>query len=182
MAGNGQNELVEAITGLRRPDHGEITVCEVAVAKGDIGSKRKAGLAYIPEDRHRVGTAAGGEVWANLLMGYQRASGFRKGRFIRRSAVQSHARKLITDYDIRVGGPDTSVATLSGGNLQKVVVGREMAHAAPLLVAEQPTRGSTLEPSSSCIAISSTTAMPAPECCWYPRNCGSCSRSQIESW
>jgi ABC-type uncharacterized transport system ATPase subunit len=141
VAGNGQNELVEAITGLRRSDHGEITVCQVAVARGDIGSKREAGLAYIPEDRHRVGTAAGGEVWANLLMGYQRGSSFRKGRFIRRTTVQSHARRLIGDYDIRVGGPETSVATLSGGNLQKVVVGREMAHAAPLLVAEQPTRG-----------------------------------------
>ncbi|HEY7565793.1 MAG TPA: ATP-binding cassette domain-containing protein, partial [Acidimicrobiia bacterium] len=141
VAGNGQNELIEAITGLRKPDAGQVAIHGVEVTARDIGATRQAGLAYIPEDRHRVGTAAGGEIWANLLMGFQRGARLRRGRFMRRAAVQQHARQLIDDYDVRVAGPEASVATLSGGNLQKVVVGREMAHAAPLLVAEQPTRG-----------------------------------------
>jgi simple sugar transport system ATP-binding protein len=102
---------------------------------------RESGLAYIPEDRHRVGSAAGGEVWANLVMGFQRQGRFRRGRFIRRAAVDEHARRIVADYDVRVAGPDVSALTLSGGNLQKLVVGREMSHSAPLLVAEQPTRG-----------------------------------------
>jgi simple sugar transport system ATP-binding protein len=141
VAGNGQNELIEAITGLRKPDAGHVAIHGVEVTARDIGATRQAGLAYIPEDRHRVGTAAGGEIWANLLMGFQRGARLRRGRFMRRAAVQQHARQLIDDYDVRVAGPEATVATLSGGNLQKVVVGREMAHAAPLLVAEQPTRG-----------------------------------------
>jgi simple sugar transport system ATP-binding protein len=74
-------------------------------------------------------------------MGYQRLTAFRKGRWLRRGAVRAHARRLINDYDVRVAGDDSPVATLSGGNLQKVVVAREMSHEAPLLIAEQPTRG-----------------------------------------
>ncbi|MGH8925841.1 MAG: ABC transporter ATP-binding protein [Acidimicrobiia bacterium] len=141
VAGNGQHELIEAICGLRSPDQGSIAVGERDVATADIATTRQSGLAYIPEDRHRVGTAAGGEVWANLVMGFQRLKRFRRGRFIRRAEVEEHARRIIADYDVRVSGPDVSAHTLSGGNLQKVVVGREMSHAAPLLVAEQPTRG-----------------------------------------
>jgi simple sugar transport system ATP-binding protein len=141
VAGNGQTELIEAICGLRSADEGTITIGDREVAAADLAATRQSGLAYIPEDRHRVGTAAGGEVWANLVMGYQRQNDFRRGRFLRRSAVDNHARRLIDEYDVRVAGPDVPAVTLSGGNLQKLVVGREMAHRAPLLVAEQPTRG-----------------------------------------
>ncbi|MGH8959183.1 MAG: ABC transporter ATP-binding protein [Acidimicrobiia bacterium] len=141
VAGNGQHELIEAICGLRTPDRGSIVVGGREVATADMAATRESGLAYIPEDRHRVGTAAGGEVWANLVMGFQRLERFRRGRFIRRAEVDAHARRIVADYDVRVSGPEVSAATLSGGNLQKVVVGREMSHAAPLLVAEQPTRG-----------------------------------------
>lgn len=141
VAGNGQHELIEAICGLRLPERGTIQIGGHTVDAVDMAASRQSGLAYIPEDRHRVGTAAGGEVWANLVMGHQRQSRLRRGRFMRRHAVDDHARQLIADYDVRVAGPKVSALTLSGGNLQKVVVGREMAHKAPLLVAEQPTRG-----------------------------------------
>jgi simple sugar transport system ATP-binding protein len=141
VAGNGQNELIDTITGLKAANHGTILIDGNDVTRLSVNERRQAGLAYIPEDRHRVGTAAGGEVWANLLMGYQRHADFRKGRWLRRGAVREHAQRLISDYDVRVAGGDSSVATLSGGNLQKVVVAREMSHQAPLLIAEQPTRG-----------------------------------------
>lgn len=141
VAGNGQHELIEAICGLRSPDHGSLLVGGRDVAAADMAVTRESGLAYIPEDRHRVGTAAAGEVWANLVMGFQRQGRFRRGRFVRRAAVDEHARQIVADYDVRVAGPDVSALTLSGGNLQKLVVGREMTHSAPLLVAEQPTRG-----------------------------------------
>ncbi len=141
VAGNGQHELIEAICGLRPADRGSIVVGGREVAAADMAVTRESGLAYIPEDRHRVGTAAGGEVWANLVMGFQRRKRFRRGRFMRRAEVEEHARRIIADYDVRVAGPAVTAATLSGGNLQKLVVGREMSHAAPLLVAEEPTRG-----------------------------------------
>jgi ABC-type uncharacterized transport system ATPase subunit len=141
VAGNGQNELVDAITGLVRPDRGRIELNGVDITAADPGRRREAGLAYVPEDRHRVGTAAGGEVWANLLMGYQRSEQFRHRLRLRRQAVRDHARRLIGEYDVRVRDEDVPVATLSGGNLQKLVVAREMSHQSPLLVAEQPSRG-----------------------------------------
>ncbi len=141
VAGNGQNELIDTITGLRAVNNGRILINGRDVTDQTVNQRRQTGLAYVPEDRHRVGTAASGEVWANLLMGYQRQAGYRRGRWLRRSAVRDHARRLINDYDVRVSGVDSSVATLSGGNLQKVVVAREMSHRAPLLIAEQPTRG-----------------------------------------
>jgi ABC-type uncharacterized transport system ATPase subunit len=141
VAGNGQNELIDVITGLSAINAGKIAINGRDVTHLTVNQRRDTGLAYVPEDRHRVGTAASGEVWANLLMGYQRLGAYRRGRWLRRGAVRDHARALVTDYDVRVAGVDSTVATLSGGNLQKLVVAREMGHRAPLLIAEQPTRG-----------------------------------------
>jgi general nucleoside transport system ATP-binding protein len=141
IAGNGQNELVETITGLRTPDGGRIVIDGTDVSAATVAARRAAGLAYIPEDRHRVGTAGGGSTRDNLLMGFQRGEAFQRRRWLKRDAVDAHATRLIDDYGIRVSGPDTTVGTLSGGNLQKVVVARELEHDPAVLVAEQPTRG-----------------------------------------
>jgi len=141
VAGNGQSELIDALTGLKPASSGSISLNGVDITQADPAQRRLAGLAYVPEDRHRVGTAAGGEVWSNLLMGYQRTPKFRRGRWLRGTAVKEHARELIAQYDVRVGSENTLVGTLSGGNLQKLVVAREMTHPAELLIADQPTRG-----------------------------------------
>jgi simple sugar transport system ATP-binding protein len=141
VAGNGQSELIDALTGLRQATSGRIALNGADITDAEPAERRAGGLAYVPEDRHRVGTAAGGEVWSNLLMGYQRSSRFRRGRWLRRPVVRDHARQLIGQYDVRVGSEDTLVGTLSGGNLQKVVVAREMTQPAELLIADQPTRG-----------------------------------------
>ncbi len=140
VAGNGQTELVEAITGLRRVDGGSVSVCGTDVTTASVQARRAAGMAYIPEDRHEVGTASAADARANLLMGYQRQPQFRR-RLLKAAAITAHARRLIADYRIKVPGPNTVVGTLSGGNLQKIIVAREISHEAPLLVAEQPTRG-----------------------------------------
>lgn len=141
VAGNGQNELVEAICGLRAADGGRVTLLGRDVTAAGVAARRRAGIAYVPEDRHRVGTAAGGEVWANLLMGHQRRPHLRRGSWLRLDAVRDHADQIISGYDIRVRSSDLPVSALSGGNLQKVVLGRELAHQADVLIAEQPTRG-----------------------------------------
>lgn len=98
-------------------------------------------MSYIPEDRHRVGTVAAASVTKNLLMGYQESRELRPGRWLDTSAVEAHARDLTDRYSIRVADVGAKAGTLSGGNLQRVVLAREMSHDSPLIIAEQPTRG-----------------------------------------
>jgi general nucleoside transport system ATP-binding protein len=141
IAGNGQNELVDVITGLRAADRGRVVVDGTDVTTAGVAARRDAGLAYIPEDRHRVGTAGSASTGDNLLMGFQRSPDFQRRRWLRRDAVDAHATHLIDAYGIRVHAASTPVGTLSGGNLQKVVVARELAHDPAVLIAEQPTRG-----------------------------------------
>lgn len=141
VAGNGQSELIESIAGLRDVEGGAIRLAGADMTHQDVASRRDAGMAYIPEDRHRVGTVAAASVEKNLLMGYQREPSLRKGRWLDLSSVDQHARDLSSRYSIKVSDVDVNAGTLSGGNLQRVVVAREMTHDAPLIIAEQPTRG-----------------------------------------
>jgi general nucleoside transport system ATP-binding protein len=141
VAGNGQNELVEALVGLRNPDGGRVEVGGRDVTVSDVTTHRAAGLAYIPEDRAAVGSAAEASAADNLAMGFHRSAPLASGPFINPSAFAERARALIRRFAIRIANERVNVGTLSGGNLQKVVVARELAHEAPALIAEQPTRG-----------------------------------------
>ncbi|CAN5834658.1 ABC transporter ATP-binding protein [soil metagenome] len=141
VAGNGQSELVEAITGLRPAAEGRVRLGEADITSSDVASRRRAGMAYIPEDRHRVGTARAATVEDNLLMGFQSTPSIATRGWLDLAAVAEHANALVARFDVKVSSMSDPVGTLSGGNLQKVVVAREMAHEAPLLIAEQPTRG-----------------------------------------
>jgi general nucleoside transport system ATP-binding protein len=141
VTGSGQTELVEAIMGLRPAAAGSVVLDGTDLGASGVRARRDAGLAYVPEDRHRVGAAGSATTRENLLMGYQRTPRFQRRGWLRRKEVQRHAAELISAYDIQVSGPEQPVGQLSGGNLQKVVVAREMGHGAPLLVVEQPTRG-----------------------------------------
>lgn len=140
VAGNGQSELIETLVGLRTPDSGIIAIAGTDVTTAPVAARRAAGMAYIPEDRHRVGTASAASLTANLLMGFQRL--LSRGGLLDRPAIREHTERLVKRFDIKAVDGDTPVSTLSGGNLQKVVVAREMSHdGARLLIAEQPTRG-----------------------------------------
>jgi len=141
VTGSGQTELVEALLGIRQVAAGTIHLGDVDLRPLDVRDRRDAGLSYVPEDRQRVGSAGGCTTAENVLMGYQWKDRFQRRKWLRRSAVVDHANELIADFDIKVSGPGQHVRELSGGNLQKVVVAREMAHDGPLLVVEQPTRG-----------------------------------------
>ena len=141
VAGNGQTELVEALTGLRALDSGRVEIAGHDVTRADVERHRAAGLAYIPEDRAVTGTARAASAADNLAMGFQRSPELAHSGFLDRRAVVARARRLIARFDIRMASESAPVASLSGGNLQKVVVARELAHEAPLLIAEQPTRG-----------------------------------------
>jgi simple sugar transport system ATP-binding protein len=141
VAGNGQSELAEALVGLRNPDGGRVEILGREVTGADVATHRKAGLAYIPEDRSVVGAALQANAADNLAMGFHRASPLARGPFINPSAFAERARALIRRFDIRIANERVFVGTLSGGNLQKIVVARELAHEAPALIAEHPTRG-----------------------------------------
>jgi simple sugar transport system ATP-binding protein len=141
VAGNGQTELVEALTGARIPFAGTVRVDGIDLTGAGVVRRRAAGLAHIPEDRAAVGTAGAASAADNLAMGFQRRPPIARGRLIDRAALRRRARELIARFDIRIRSEIVAVGTLSGGNLQKVVVARELAHAAPVLIAEQPTRG-----------------------------------------
>jgi simple sugar transport system ATP-binding protein len=141
VAGNGQTELVEALTGARFPDSGSVFVHGVDVTNAGVEAHREAGLAHIPEDRASIGTALPASAADNLAMGFQRHPPISFRGLLDRKRMAQHARDLIGKFGIRLGSERLAVGTLSGGNLQKVVVARELSHAAPVLIAEQPTRG-----------------------------------------
>ena len=124
IEGNGQSELLEAITGKTA---GEI---------------RKVGLSHIPEDRLATGVSRSASVTDNLLMGKQRDKAFSGFAFHqRRSSIERYAEEVYERFDIRGAGIDTAVGSMSGGNMQKVVVAREFSFDSPVLIIAQPTRG-----------------------------------------
>lgn len=136
VAGNGQSELVEALAGLRPVTGGRVTLAGLDVTHASAARRRAAGLAYVPEDRAAVGTAPAASVAENLAMGHHRGH-----RLLRPSWLRAHARELVERFSIKAASARHPAGSLSGGNLQKLVIGRELAHEAPLLIAEQPTRG-----------------------------------------
>jgi ABC-type uncharacterized transport system ATPase subunit len=141
VAGNGQNELVEALVGFRAPDKGEVRLAGNLVTAASVAAHRRAGLGYIPEDRAVVGAALAGDAVDNLAMGFHRSPPLSRRGLLNLAAMSARARELILKFGIRIATERSSATSLSGGNLQKLVVARELAHEAPVLVAEQPTRG-----------------------------------------
>ncbi|MCH5188019.1 MAG: ABC transporter ATP-binding protein [Oscillospiraceae bacterium] len=140
--GNGQSELVEAITGMRPIQAGRVLIDGVDVWDKVPGEVRDLGLAHIPEDHLATGLSIKSSVEENLLVGKQRLRDFAFGGWhLRRSAIHDYARKLFDKFDIRGAGIDTEAGALSGGNMQKVVIAREFSLGARALIVSQPTRG-----------------------------------------
>lgn len=141
VAGNGQNELADAVTGLRPADGGTVLLHGQDVTRRSVLARRTAGIAHIPEDRALTGTALTVSAAENLGMGVHRRPPLAVSGILRPAAWRARAAALIERFGIRIPDADTRVGSLSGGNLQKVVVARELSRGAALLVAEQPTRG-----------------------------------------
>jgi simple sugar transport system ATP-binding protein len=137
--GNGQSELIDAVTGLRAPHAGTITVDGRDVTAEDARERFDAGVGHIPEDRHRRGLVLEFSLAENLaLRDYRKEA--RRGLLPPR-AMARRARRLLEEYDVRGGTPEAPASTLSGGNQQKVVIAREIGADPDVLVAAQPTRG-----------------------------------------
>ncbi|WP_296071449.1 ABC transporter ATP-binding protein [uncultured Agrobacterium sp.] len=141
VAGNGQNELIAAITGRGPIDSGDIKVAGVSTRKMTVRQLRRLGLSFVPEDRHAVGSASSMPAFVNLALGKHRQDPMAKRCLIDTGAMRAYAEVLIKRFGVSIHSADTKVGTLSGGNLQKLIVAREVAHEADVLIIEQPTRG-----------------------------------------
>jgi simple sugar transport system ATP-binding protein len=139
--GNGQSELVAAITGLAKPTSGSIVAEGHEIAGHGARASFEAGVGHIPEDRHLRGLVLDFTLAENLGLRDVRHPPASRWGFLHPRAIAERARRLLSEYDVRGGGPDTLAGSLSGGNQQKVVVAREMSGSRLILVAAQPTRG-----------------------------------------
>ena len=141
VEGNGQAELVETILGLRRPDAGTVVVGDDDITKWPTRRIRENGVGYIPEDRHRHALLLGAPLWENRMLGHQRQAPASKGLLLTAKAAQADTQRIVSDYDVRTPSIHVTAGSLSGGNQQKLIFGREMSHAPRFLVAAHPTRG-----------------------------------------
>ena len=142
IEGNGQTELAECVAGMRPVMGGSVTLCGRDVTGQTPGRIREAGLSYIPEDRISTGMDVKASVAENLIVGKQRTPAFsRLGIHLRRGQVKKYAQELTRTFDIRTSGVDEPAGSLSGGNMQKVVLAREFSFGSPVLLVCQPTRG-----------------------------------------
>ena len=141
VAGNGQRELTETIAGMRRATAGRILVGGAPLPGGDPREAIRAGIAHVPEDRLHTGLAAGLPISSNVVLTSYRGRAVTRGPFLRLGAIRARAVELIRRYDVKAPGPATPVRQLSGGNLQKVVLGREFSSRPRVLVVAAPTRG-----------------------------------------
>jgi ABC-type uncharacterized transport system ATPase subunit len=139
--GNGQTELIDAISGLRRPSGGRIRVAGRDVTTDSARRRYGEGLGHIPEDRHRRGLVLDFTLAENLALHDYKKEPFARLGWLRPGRMIAWARRLLLEFDVRGGGPRTRAAALSGGNQQKVVIAREVARDPRVLIAAQPTRG-----------------------------------------
>ena len=142
IEGNGQTEFVYAVTGLEKPSAGTITMNGKDITKMTIRSRSKEGMSHIPEDRHKHGLVLDYSLENNMVLQRYWDKEFQVAGFIKNKAVRKYSDKLIEQYDVRSGqGSLTTARSMSGGNQQKAIIGREIDRGNELLVAVQPTRG-----------------------------------------
>ena len=141
VQGNGQTELVEALTGLRDIDAGSVQFSGKDITDTNRRQRIDAGIAYIPEDRTTEGLVQEYTLVRNALLGNQTVEPFVDNGMIDWAAVQRHAEEIIREYDVQPPNEDAEAKSLSGGNQQKFIVGREIEHDPDVMIASHPTRG-----------------------------------------
>jgi general nucleoside transport system ATP-binding protein len=141
VEGNGQAELVETIMGTRTAEAGSVVLDGQDVSSWSTRERREAGIAYIPEDRQRHGLLLTASLWENRILGHQTEKPNVSGPWIDRNGARKDTERIVAAYDVRTPSIDVTAASLSGGNQQKLIVGREMSGNPKLLIAAHPTRG-----------------------------------------
>ncbi|WP_246563998.1 ABC transporter ATP-binding protein [Streptomyces roseirectus] len=141
VEGNGQTELIDALIGTKHADSGTITFLGEDITPWPTRKRRESGVGYIPEDRHRQGLLLESPLWENRILGHVTEKPNAKGFWLDPKGAQADTRRIVEEYDVRTPGIDVTAASLSGGNQQKLIVGREMSHDPKFLIAAHPTRG-----------------------------------------
>ncbi len=141
VEGNGQTELVETITGLRKASLGEIQYQDKDLTGKSVAQIRHMKIGHIPEDRQTSGACLTSTIAENLILDHYRNPEFKRGPFLNKKKIKLFAKTMMDIFDVRAQSEETMAGALSGGNLQKVVVARELSKNPMLLIASQPTRG-----------------------------------------
>jgi simple sugar transport system ATP-binding protein len=141
VSGNGQRELAECLAGMRKVKSGHIMTGDVDITSSSLNERIDAGLAYIPEERMRDGAIREFSVQENIFLHDHTSPQFSHGIFLNFSRMQAHAEQLVEDFAVKTAGLDTPLKNLSGGNIQKLIMARELSRHPVMLVAAQPTRG-----------------------------------------
>jgi ABC-type uncharacterized transport system ATPase subunit len=141
VSGNGQRELADAIVGLRRPTAGTVRIGGKEVTGRSPAAVRAAGLAYVPEERMRDAVIGDFSVAENLILVDSSGASFARWGFLRNRAIRKHCAELVKAFDVRTPGLGTQASHLSGGNIQKLIMARELSGSPKVLVVAQPTRG-----------------------------------------
>ncbi|WP_368073252.1 ABC transporter ATP-binding protein [Streptomyces sp. WMMB 714] len=141
VEGNGQAELVEAVMGMRELESGSVTLDAEDITALSTRARREGGIGYIPEDRHRHGLLLEGTLWENRILGHVSEHPNSKGQLLDLRGARNDTQRIVHEYDVRTPGIEVTAASLSGGNQQKLIFGREMSHHPKLLIAAHPTRG-----------------------------------------
>ncbi|MGI9641530.1 MAG: ABC transporter ATP-binding protein [Acidimicrobiia bacterium] len=141
VEGNGQEELVDAVMGIREVSEGTITLGGDDITGDHTKERRSAGIGIIPGDRHRQGLILDAPLWENVMLGHQSTPTFSNGVFIKRGNARKITADVIDRFDVKTPGVDVDAFALSGGNQQKLIVGKEMILEPNVLIAAHPTRG-----------------------------------------
>ncbi|CAM3734176.1 ABC transporter ATP-binding protein [Mesobacillus thioparans] len=142
VEGNGQTELIEAITGLRKAESGSIQIDGKEIIDLPVRERLEKGMSHIPEDRHKRGLVLDYSLQENMVLQIYNKKPFSKNGILNKNAMKTYAQNILTNFDVRSGEGAVSIArTLSGGNQQKAIIGRELELDPKLLICVQPTRG-----------------------------------------
>lgn len=142
IEGNGQTELIEAITGLKKSDSGKITINGVDISNMTVRHRNEEGLGHIPEDRHKYGLVLDFTLEDNMILENYYKEPFSKGGILNREKIHSYAEGLIKQFDVRSAqGGATISRSMSGGNQQKAIIAREIDRSPEVMIVAQPTRG-----------------------------------------
>lgn len=139
--GNGQTELVEVLTGLRKAEQGSVLFKGENILKDSTAKRIKKGVSHIPEDRHKRGLVLEHTLAENSILGHHKAKPFSENGFMNYEEIRSYCRTMIKEFDVRTPNEMVEAKSLSGGNQQKLIVARELIRKPELLIAAQPTRG-----------------------------------------
>ena len=141
VEGNGQSELIHTLIGTLTSSYGRILIEKVDVTKSFVAQRRKAGIGFVAEDRMTEGLVLTGTIEDNVIAGNECSEMFSKGNLLKEKEISQYCEKLILDYDVKGLTQGKQVGMLSGGNMQKIVLAREIERNPKVLIAAQPTRG-----------------------------------------